>query len=74
LSPYSSFVRRHACSRLQPKVKGDFATLFMRDPNHALVYNGMVVERKVYEIGLAYLKRQMDEKLASAYGLQEAPA
>jgi hypothetical protein len=46
----------------------------MRDPNHALVYNGMVVERKVYEIGLAYLKRQMDEKLASAYGLQEAPA
>jgi hypothetical protein len=59
---------------LQPKVKGDFATLFMRDPDHALVYNGMVVERKVYEIGLAYLKRQMDEKLASAYGLQEEPA
>lgn len=59
---------------LQPKVKGDFATLFMRDSEHALVYDGMVVERKVYEIGLAYLKRQMDEKLASAYGLQEKVA
>jgi hypothetical protein len=56
---------------LQPKVKGDFATLFIRDPEHALVYDGMVVEPKVYEIGLAYLKHHPDEKAESAYGLQE---
>ena len=66
--------QRFAQLLLQPEVKGHFATLFMRDSEHALVYDGMVVERKVYEIGLAYLKRQIDQKQASAYGLQEKTA
>jgi hypothetical protein len=66
--------QRFAQVLLQPEVKGDFATLFMRDSEHALVYDGMVVERKIYEIGLAYLKRQVDQKQASAYGLNEKTA
>jgi hypothetical protein len=58
----------------QPKLKEGFATLFMRDSDHALVYDGMVTEPKVYEIGLAYLKHQPYEKSASAYLLQEKTA
>jgi hypothetical protein len=65
---------RFAQLLLQPTVKGNFATLFMRDLGHALVYDGMVVEPKIYEIGLAYLKHIPDEKGESAYGLREKTA
>ena len=56
---------------LQPKVKGNFATLFIRESGHALVYEGMVVEPKIYAIGLAYLQHRPDEKAESDYGLME---
>jgi len=54
-----------------PRIKHEFAVLFLRDTEHALVYDGQVVERKVYDLGLAYAKGRPDEKLQSSYGLQE---
>lgn len=55
----------------EPAVKGPYATLFLRNSERALVYDGIVSEPRVYEIGLAYLKGHLEEKSASTYGLQE---
>ena len=58
----------------EPKIRRGFATVFLRDSTHALLYDGMIVEAKAYKVGLGWLHQQADEKAASAYGLQERPA
>ena len=58
----------------EPKIRQAFATVFLRDRTHALLYDGMIVEAKAYKVGLGWLHQQPDEKAMSAYGLQEKPA
>ncbi|MDR3773292.1 MAG: hypothetical protein P4L26_08095 [Terracidiphilus sp.] len=58
---------------LEPKLTNQFAILFFRDSEHALVYDGMVLEPKIYRLGLAYMRHETDEKLDSDYGLQDKP-
>jgi hypothetical protein len=58
----------------EPKIRKEFATVFLRDSTHSLLYDGMVVEAKVYKLGLAWLHQQADDKAMAAYGLREKPA
>lgn len=58
----------------EPKIRRAYATVFLRDATHALLYDGMIVEAMAYKVGLAWLHQQPDEKAMSAYGLQEKPA
>jgi hypothetical protein len=58
----------------EPKIRHDFATVFLKDSTHSLVYDGMVVEPKVYKLGVGWLNQRADDKSLVAYGLQERPA
>jgi hypothetical protein len=59
---------------VQPKIKGPYAAIFVRDLDHVLVYDGMIVEPKVYKIASDYLKGNPDAKLMANYGLEEKSA
>ncbi len=58
----------------EPKIRRGFATVFLRDPTHALLYDGMIVEAKAYKVGLGWLHQHPDEKAMTAYGLEQKPA
>ncbi|MGD0758917.1 MAG: hypothetical protein ABR921_08435 [Candidatus Sulfotelmatobacter sp.] len=58
----------------EPKIRRDFATVFLRDSTHSLLYDGMILEPKVYKLGLAWLHQHPDDKEMAAYGLQERPS
>lgn len=58
----------------EPRIRRAFATVFLRDSTHALLYDGMIVEAKAYMIGLGWLHQQPDEKNIAAYGFREKPA
>jgi hypothetical protein len=58
----------------EPKIRHDFATVFLKDATHALLYDGMVVEPKVYKLGLGWLNQHAEDKDLAAYGLQQRPA
>ena len=55
----------------QPKIANNFALLFIRDSEHALVYDGVAVEPKIYKLGLEYLNHEPDERSNAEYGLKE---
>jgi hypothetical protein len=57
-----------------PKIKGDFATLFMLDPKRALLYDGMILENEIYQCAVAYLNREPNDKSLANYGLQKVGA
>ena len=52
-----------------PRIPGHFATLFIRDLDHALLYRGMILEPQVYRLGLDYVLQQTEPSTAKAYGL-----
>jgi hypothetical protein len=52
-----------------PRIPGQFATLFVRDRDHALLYQGMILEREVYHLGQDYILEQTEPPQATAYGL-----
>jgi hypothetical protein len=54
-----------------PRIAGQFATLFIRDLNHALLYRGMILEPQVYRLGEDYMLQRTDQSQAQAkaYGL-----
>jgi hypothetical protein len=58
----------------EPKIRRTFATVFLRDSTHALLYDGMIVEAKAYKVGDGWLHQHPDDKAITAYGLQEKPA
>jgi hypothetical protein len=58
----------------EPKIRRDFATVFLKDATHALLYDGMVVEPKVYKLGLGWLHQHAEEKDLATYGLVQRPA
>jgi hypothetical protein len=58
----------------EPRLAETYATLFLRDRDHALVYDGMALEPGVYSAGLAYLANKRDTKLETGYGLKEKAA
>jgi 3-deoxy-D-arabino-heptulosonate 7-phosphate (DAHP) synthase len=58
----------------EPKIKGDFATLFMLDPKRALLYDGMILENEVYQCAVAYLNHASNDKSLANYGLQKVGA
>lgn len=56
---------------VEPKPKDKYATLFVRDAEHVLLYDGMILEPQVYQLGLAYLKDHSDGKASSSNGLRK---
>jgi hypothetical protein len=52
-----------------PRIPGQFATLFIRDLDHALLYRGMILEPQVYRLGQGYILEQTEPSPAGAYGL-----
>jgi hypothetical protein len=58
----------------EPKIRRNFATVFMKDSTHSLLYDGMIVEPKVYKVALGWLHENADSKDLAAQGLQEKPA
>jgi len=58
----------------EPKIRRNFATVFMKDATHSLLYDGMIVEPKVYKVALAWLHENADNKDLATQGLQEKPA
>ncbi len=54
-----------------PPLTSDFATLFIRDPKHALQYDGMILEPQVYLRGQAYVLRRADFTPRTGYGLRQ---
>jgi hypothetical protein len=59
---------------VEPKIKTDFATLFMLDPKRALLYDGMILENEVYQCAVAYLNHAANETALANYGLQKVGA
>jgi len=59
---------------VEPKIKGDFATLFMLDPKRALLYDGMILENEVYQCAVAYLNHAPNDKSLANYGLRKVGA
>ena len=53
-----------------PRLSGQFATLFIRDLDHALLYRGMILEPQVYQLGQSYMLEQSEPSPSSAYGLR----
>jgi len=58
----------------EPQIRRVYATVFLRDAAHALLYDGMIVEAKAYNVGLEWLHEHPDEKAMAAYGLHEKSA
>jgi hypothetical protein len=56
---------------IEPKPKDKYATLFVRDSEHGLLYDGMILEPQVYQLGLAYLQDHPDGKANLANGLKD---
>lgn len=54
-----------------PQIKDGFATLFIRDLSHVLLYKGMILEPKVYQLGQTYMLQHLDLKSVAPYGLEE---
>jgi len=52
-----------------PKIKGSYGTLFLLNSTHALLYDGAILEREIYEIGIS--RNEPDEKAVSTSGLQK---
>jgi hypothetical protein len=52
-----------------PTISGPFATLFVRDLDHALLYRGMILEPQVYHLGQGFILEQVEPSRAAAYGL-----
>lgn len=56
----------------EPKIKGDFATLFLADATHGLLYDGPLVEPADYKIGTSFLKiGKIEDKALPPYGLKK---
>ena len=56
----------------EPKVKEDYAILFMLDPEHGLFYDGMILDYSDYQRATGYLKQQKPgDKPMPAYGLHK---
>jgi hypothetical protein len=53
-----------------PALKTEFATLFIRDREHALQYDGMILEPQIYSLGQNYLLGRGDLAPRSGYGLR----
>lgn len=66
--------RRYPNVMADPKTKSRYATLFIRDLSHVLLYDGMILESQVYKLGQAYILQHSDPKAMSAWGLQETTA
>jgi len=56
---------------VEPKLKDQYITLFIRDAEHVLLYDGMILEPQVYRLGLAYLQGHPDKKADSVSGLKQ---
>jgi len=54
----------------QPVVSQQYATLFLKDRTHGLLYDGMILEAEVYRLGLAWLDGRSDENELAASGLR----
>jgi hypothetical protein len=54
-----------------PPLATDFATLFIRDPEHALQYDGMILEPQIYLLGQDYVLRRADVESHTGYGLRQ---
>jgi hypothetical protein len=52
-----------------PQIPGQFATLFVRDLDHSLLYRGIILEPQVYHLGEGYILDQTEPPPAAAYGL-----
>lgn len=63
--------RQYTETMADPKLKGGFATLFIRDRAHVLLYNGKILEPQIYELGQSYMLQSSDLKLFAPWGLQE---
>jgi hypothetical protein len=63
--------QNYAEALAEPKLEDSFATLFVRDSTHGLLYKGMIVEPLFYQAGKAYLSEKSDAKPALPHGLQE---
>ena len=56
-----------------PRLSHPFATLFVLDERHILIYDGTVLEPAIYELGLAYIShRPFDQEAAASYGLKQS--
>jgi hypothetical protein len=53
----------------EPVLSDRFATIFVRDPDHALVYPGLILEPDIYRLGVAFLRGQDID--GAPYGLQD---
>ena len=49
-----------------PKLKQRFATVFVRDEGHALVYDGRVVEQRAYVLGMGFIGKSAGDGAAFA--------
>lgn len=58
----------------EPKIRREFATVFLKDATHALLYDGMILEAKVYKVGLGWLHQNATDKELAGQGLKEKPA
>ena len=54
-----------------PPLADDFATLFIRDPQHALQYDGMILEPQIYRLGQDYILRRAEMAPRIGYGLRQ---
>jgi hypothetical protein len=61
--------RSYRLAVASPRIAEQFATLFIRDLNHALLYRGMILEPQVYRLGEDYLFKRPDPSPEKAYGL-----
>jgi hypothetical protein len=54
-----------------PLLKTEFATLFIRDRDHVLQYDGMILEPQIYLLGQSYLLGHNDFTPQAGYGLRQ---
>jgi hypothetical protein len=52
-----------------PRISGQFATLFVRNLQNTLLYQGMILEPQVYQLGQNYILAQTESPAATKYGL-----
>jgi len=70
-SRYLTIIRINIEIVADPQIKDGFATLFIRDLSHVLLYKGMILEPKVYQLGQTYMLQHLDLKSVVPYGSEE---
>jgi hypothetical protein len=50
----------------EPKIKTDWATLFILDAEHGLLYDDILLDPEEYKIGVAYLRQEPGSKSMAA--------